>query len=236
MSDGIFPWLIDADASLAVAAALSPVPVFALAAMGLQNRTARRRAILVAPPRHTRVVRRFVRRRASPSPAQPGTNEPSRSAVVAASLLLGIGLGGFVDCILFHQILPLHAALREQMPSAVRLHGELNLLWDGLFHTLTWLMTAIGLGLLWQATRHRDAPHPTRMFLGGLALGWGLFNCVEGIRTLGVHRILESSPHLVGDGLFLASGAPLVVLGWLLIRLPRDATLRPPPQPFVLQR
>jgi uncharacterized membrane protein len=149
--------------------------------------------------------------------------------LVAASALLGIGLGGFVDCIVFHQLLPLHDLLRAHMPGAVILHGPLNLLWDGAFHAATWLMTALGLGMLWEVAGRIEGPQPTRVFLGGIALGWGLFNCVEGLRMMGLNHALQRGPEVLGDTIFLASGAPLLAVGLLMLRMAAMSARTPHP-------
>ena len=58
--------------------------------------------------------------------------------------------------------------------------------------------------------------------VGALAVGWGLFNLVEGIvdhHILGIHHVRDDVANpLPWDLGFLALGALLVVGGWLLIR------------------
>ena len=70
-------------------------------------------------------------------------------------LLLGIGLGGFVDGILLHQILQWHHMLTSEgsYPASTVAGLETNTLWDGLFHLGTWIATTVGLWLLWQHMR-----------------------------------------------------------------------------------
>ena len=58
---------------------------------------------------------------------------PVRRAV-AAGMLLGIGMGGFVDGILFHQILQLHNMLSNRVLRDSLVHEQINMFWDGLFH------------------------------------------------------------------------------------------------------
>ena len=92
--------------------------------------------------------------------------------------------------------------------------------WDGLFHVLTWVMTAVGLALLWHAVRQRNVPLSTRTLIGAMVFGWGLFNLVEGIidhHILHVHHVTETDNHLLWDLAFLASGGVMIVGGWLLI-------------------
>ena len=150
-----------------------------------------------------------------------GTN---RSPLITASILLGIGLGGFVDGILFHQILQLHNMLSARLPRTTLVNAEINMFWDGLFHALTWATTAIGLGLLWRATGRSDVPHSGKTFVGGMVLGWGLFNLVEGIidhQILGIHHVVDVGNQVLWDMVFLGSGALMIALGWALIRAGR---------------
>ena len=146
--------------------------------------------------------------------------------LVAAGVLLGVGLGGFVDGIVFHQLLQLHNMLSARLPvrgvdpTTHVVNLEINMFWDGVFHAFTWTMTVLGLALLWRAVRAGAEPS-TRRLVGALALGWGLFNLVEGVvnhHILHVHHVTETEDHLVFDLLFLASGALLVALGVVLVR------------------
>ncbi|MBA2241864.1 MAG: DUF2243 domain-containing protein, partial [Chthoniobacterales bacterium] len=65
-----------------------------------------------------------------------------------AGILLGVGLGGFVDGILLHQILQTHNMLSARLPKTTIPNVEINMFWDGMFHSFTWITTAIGLVLL----------------------------------------------------------------------------------------
>jgi len=157
-------------------------------------------------------------------------NDLNRTPLIAAGTLLGIGMGGFVDGITFHQILQLPNMLSAKRPVTDLVSAEINMFWDGLFHALTWTMTAIGLALLWRAGQRRDVPWSTRTFIGSLSLGWGLFNLVEGLidhHLLNIHHVVETPGHLPWDIAFLASGVVLILVGWVAIRSGRgDATIR----------
>lgn len=158
------------------------------------------------------------------------TNE-HRGAVIAPGVLLGIGMGGFVDGILLHQILQWHNMLSERIPPVTLVAIKTNMIWDGLFHALTWLMTAAGVALLWHAGTRRVVPWSTRTFVGSLALGWGLFNVVEGVidhHVLGLHHVHPGRAELAWDLGFLAFGALLTGLGVALIREPRERRARRP--------
>lgn len=113
-----------------------------------------------------------------------------RGPLLAAGALLGVGLGGFLDGIVLHQILQWHNMLSSWIEPVDLVTMKVNMVWDGLFHALTWLATAIGVVLLWRAARRPDVPWSGRSFVGALALGWGLFNVVEGVID---HHVLAST-------------------------------------------
>ncbi|EMI22497.1 putative membrane protein [Rhodopirellula maiorica SM1] len=137
-----------------------------------------------------------------------------------------------MDGILFHQLLQLHNMLSAKFPvrdvdiRTLAINLEINMFWDGLFHVFTWIMTAIGIAMLWAAVRRSDVPLTTPTFLGSLSLGWGLFNLVEGIidhHILHVHHVTETSGHLIWDLTFLAAGLVLILLGVWMIHHDRPA-------------
>jgi uncharacterized membrane protein len=141
--------------------------------------------------------------------------------LVSAGTVLGIGLGGFVDGIVFHQLLQLHSMLTGRLPKDSIAHVEINMFWDGVFHAFTWLMTALGVWMLFRAAQRREVVLAPRTFAGALALGWGLFNLVEGVidhQLLGLHHVVERLGLSVYDWAFLASGVALIAGGWYAIR------------------
>lgn len=149
-------------------------------------------------------------------------NRPTHlQPLVTAGSFLGIGLGGFVDGILFHQLLQTHNMLSARFPKTTIENMEINMFWDGLFHSLTWTMTVIGLALLWQAgARRSEVPWSGKAFTGALFLGWGLFNFVEGLidhHLLNIHHVVERLGQSAFDYAFLASGLIFIVGGWLTI-------------------
>jgi uncharacterized membrane protein len=144
----------------------------------------------------------------------------SGPGIKASGLLLGVGLGGFVDGIVLHQILQWHHMLTSEgsYPATTVAGLEVNTLWDGLFHASTWLMTAVGLLLLVRAIG-RGAPWSRRLLLGLMLAGWGTFNLVEGVvnhHVLGIHHVKADVPVL--DLAFLALGALLLIGGLALAR------------------
>jgi uncharacterized membrane protein len=146
---------------------------------------------------------------------------PNRRPLIGAGVLLGVGMGGFVDGIVFHQLLQVHSMLSARVTRTSVTGLEVNMFWDGVFHAFTWGMTALGFALLWRAFGQPEVPHSTRTLVGSLALGWGVFNLVEGLinhHLLHLHHVTEGENHLVWDLAFLASGVGLMILGLLLIR------------------
>jgi len=136
----------------------------------------------------------------------------------AGGLTVGIGLGGFVDGIVAHQLLEWHHMLSSWYPL---IHGpdmRLNMVGDGLFHLLCLVLTVVGVLLLNRAGGHR----PTRRLVGWLLAGWGVFNLVEGVvdhLVLGVHHVRVGSGQLLYDLGFLVLGAVLATVGVLMARV-----------------
>ncbi len=152
----------------------------------------------------------------SPSPSNDGVRQPS--------LLIGIGMGGFVDGIVLHQVLQWHHMLTDtgEHPATTVPGLEANTFADGLFHAATWLFVITGVTLAvrsWQ--QDRLAPSPST-HLGLLLAGWGLFNLVEGITNhlvLGVHHVRDDlGGPLSWDLGFVALGVLQVVIGLALTR------------------
>ena len=141
----------------------------------------------------------------------------------APGILLGVGLGGFVDGILLHQILQWHHMLTSEgsYPKTTVAGLETNMLWDGLFHAATWVAVAAGIYILWRRTTDWPWAISGRAFVGWLLVGWGLFNLVEGVvdhHILTIHHVREGSNETAWDLAFLAFGALLVIGGCLLAR------------------
>ena len=104
-----------------------------------------------------------------------------RGPLISAGVLMGAGLGGFVDGIVLHQMLQWHNMLSARIPPDTLVNAKVNMFWDGAFHAGVWCLTAIGLALLWQVGSRRDVAWSGRTFAGSLSAGWGVFNLVEGL-------------------------------------------------------
>lgn len=145
--------------------------------------------------------------------------------IVRAGLLLGIGLGGFVDGIVLHQILQWHNMMSARIPPNDLVAVKTNMVWDGYFHAGVWIVTALGVIALFRAGARRDAAWSGPALFGGWLAGWGLFNLVEGVidhQILGLHHVVENAPdRLTYDLAFLASGVLFLGLGTLIVRRAR---------------
>src|SRR5688572_32562132 len=77
-----------------------------------------------------------------------------------AGTILGIGMGGFLDGITLHQIARWHNMGSSVLPPTTMEAMERNMVWDGLFHAATWLVTLVGIYLL-VAHARRGTPMPS---------------------------------------------------------------------------
>ena len=145
------------------------------------------------------------------------------------AFVMGLGLGGFVDGIVLHQVFQWHHLLTgddggEPMTTVAGL--EANTLADGLFHSATWLLVVIAVVLTLRAWRRGEPAPPWRAQLGLMLAGWGVFNVVEGLidhQLLGIHHVRDDLGGPLGwDLAFLGFGAVLVVAGLALARGPRQ--------------
>ncbi len=148
----------------------------------------------------------------------------------APGFLLGLGLGGFIDGIVLHQILQWHHMLTgedggEPMDTVAGL--EANTLADGFFHLATWFLVVAGMALTVRAWRRGELAPPRRAPGGRLLAGWGVFNVVEGTidhLLLGIHHVRDDLGGPIGWDLgFLAFGLALTAVGAALSGARRPA-------------
>lgn len=109
-----------------------------------------------------------------------------RRSLLWTGLLLGVGVAGFVDETVFHQLLQWH-----NLYWATDEHGRI--LSDGVFHAVTTLLLLWGAARLWRAPHGRTGKRG-RAVVGALLIGAGGFNAYDGIVQ---HVILHL--HLVDE-------------------------------------
>src|SRR3954447_9450875 len=145
-----------------------------------------------------------------------------RTSLTAPGIVLGLGLGGFLDGIVLHQIVQWHNMLSstDRWPATTLEGMEANMRADGLFHAATWLLVVLGVWMLWRAMRDGTGGSGQAL-VGWMLAGWGIFNLVEGIidhQILGIHHVREGSDELAWHLAFRAFGLVLTIGGMLIAR------------------
>ncbi|RWK92918.1 MAG: DUF2243 domain-containing protein [Mesorhizobium sp.] len=161
----------------------------------------------------------------------PSLDAKLRQFPTLAGILFGLGLGGFFDGIVFHQLLQWHHMVTSAGYPADSVENlRFNTLLDGLFHAATYLFVVLGLVLLWRAAHQSHLWWSGKMLVGTVLIGFGLFNLVEGLvdhQILGIHHVNETVPReqwIYWDLGFLLWGALMLVGGWRLWRQGRRAS------------
>ena len=164
----------------------------------------------------------------------PRTAAHARPSILGPGLVIGIGLGGFVDGIVLHQILQWHHMLTNTGSDNIGLQPyppdtvqglQVNTLWDGLFHASTWVFVTVGLLWLWQRVGGSREGWSVTALIGLLLAGWGVFNLVEGTvdhHLLAIHHVRPGPNELLFDLGFLAVGALLLACGMAVYRSARS--------------
>ena len=162
-------------------------------------------------------------------PSEEGTS----SFPLSAGVLLGLGLGGFFDGIVLHQLLQWHHMLTSAgYPADSVRNLRINTLWDGVFHSATYVFVGAGLAVLWRSAHRRHIRWSTRVLVGTLLVGFGAFNVVEGLvdhHLLQLHHVNETVAReqwIYWDLGFLAWGVAMWAGGWALVRGGRQRTAR----------
>ncbi len=146
----------------------------------------------------------------------------------AAGVFFGLGLGGFFDGIVLHQILQWHHMVSSAgYPPDTVPNLMVNTFFDGLFHASTYVFEVIGLILLWRHAHRRHLHWSGKLLAGSVLIGFGAFNVVEGVidhHLLRLHHVNETVPRgqwIWWDLGFLALGAAMLGGGWLVLRAGR---------------
>jgi hypothetical protein len=87
---------------------------------------------------------------------------------------MGVGLGGFLDGIVLHQILQWHHLLTDEgdFPMDTVQGLEDNTVADGFFHVATWAVLVVGMMVTINAWQRRKLAPPWRSHFGMLLVGW----------------------------------------------------------------
>jgi uncharacterized membrane protein len=134
---------------------------------------------------------------------------PGRSFL--AAFLVGIGVAGFIDETVFHQLFHWHHFYDKSSPAV-------GLVSDGLFHAGSWFATVAGL-FLFADLRRRQAFTPVHWW-SGFCIGLGGFQLYDGTiqhKLMKLHQIrylVDIRPY---DIAWNAVAAVVVVLGVVLL-------------------
>jgi uncharacterized membrane protein len=148
------------------------------------------------------------------SPARP---------LFGAGVLLGIGLGGFADVIVLHNLLQWHHIVcltPDCRPADVAALSRMVYL-DGIFYVLAWLVTLGGAVALFWAMKRPGADRSSRLFGWSVVVGWGIFHILDSLINhylLHFHHIRPGPDQAQWDIGFLLLGIVLVIMGWLMAR------------------
>jgi uncharacterized membrane protein len=149
-------------------------------------------------------------------------NSLKRAPLSSAGIVLGAGLGGFVDAILFHHLLQWHQMISSKVSNATLVGSKINMYWDGVFHAGMWSLTVFGLVLLFRAAQKPHTLWSGQLLFGAMLLGWGIFNVVDGISNhhiFALHHLRQYADNpLLWDLAYLASGVVVAIAGWLIMR------------------
>lgn len=157
------------------------------------------------------------------------SDDPTKTPVplFSAALILGIGLGGFIDGIVLHQILQWHEMISARLPPTTYVAKSVNMFWDGIFHAVTLLVVIVGVVMLWKLLQRNNINRSGNVLAGGLLAGWGLFNIVEGFfdhHLLKLHNVREVTPNVDAWNYgFLLFSALLLMAGFMLARSAKKA-------------
>jgi uncharacterized membrane protein len=144
----------------------------------------------------------------------PTERERARRSVLVTGLLLGIGLMGAIDTIVFHQFLQWHNFY-------VYTTQYWRIVSDGIIHTFTITMLFVGAILLWR--NRRDLLGASRyLFIGAILLGMGGFQLFDGTifhMVLQIHPVREGvANQLPYDFAWNATALAILIVGWIIWR------------------
>ncbi|WP_144554015.1 DUF2243 domain-containing protein [Peribacillus simplex] len=126
-------------------------------------------------------------------------------------ILFGLGLVGFIDEVVFHQLLHWHHFYDKSTT-------DIGLVSDGLFHAFSWFATIASSFLL--ADLHRKQAYWFKRWLAGVFLGGGAFQLYDGTiqhKLMGLHQIRYVDNVYVYDLIWNFLAIVMIIIGATLI-------------------
>ncbi len=157
-----------------------------------------------------------------------GENVNKRKST-ASAILIGIGLAGLIDIIIFHTILQWHHTSSHIIIPNTMESLQMNLVHDGAFLSFSLVITIIGIMLLWNSSSsiNKNSLLSNKWsFIGFTLIGFGGFNVIEGIinhHILETHHVIDVANPIVFDLTFLiVGGLAFLIMGVILLRSRKD--------------
>lgn len=146
------------------------------------------------------------------------------SSYTWAGCTLGFAMSGFFDGILLHQILQWHHLL-SGLTSARFADLRIQIMADGLFHALMYVIALAGFYMLYRARADLSLPRAGRRLLANFWIGFGVWHVVDALLShwiTRIHRIrMDSDYPLAWDLAWLvAFGLVPLAVGWWMRRRP----------------
>lgn len=126
-------------------------------------------------------------------------------------ILFGLGLVGFIDEAVFHQLLHWHHFYDKSTT-------DIGLVSDGVFHAFSWFATIASSFLL--ADLHRKQAYWFKRWLAGVFLGGGAFQLYDGTiqhKLMGLHQIRYVENVYVYDIIWNFIAIVMIIIGITLI-------------------
>ncbi|MBP2001533.1 putative membrane protein [Paenibacillus shirakamiensis] len=139
------------------------------------------------------------------------THQKFASRNLWSGFLFGVGLVGFIDETVFHQLLHWHHFYDRSTP-------EVGLVSDGLFHAFSWFATIGGLFLF--ADLRRRKVLSVRRWWGGVLLGAGVFQLYDGTiqhKLMRLHQIRYVEHVYIYDLIWNIAAVIMIFIGGILI-------------------
>jgi uncharacterized membrane protein len=151
--------------------------------------------------------------------------------LLRAGVVLGFGLGGLVDVLIFHLVLRTHHLISGWVPPTTPRALQLNLVADGAFSLLMLAIMAVGFRMLWRTAERSDVPWSAGLYAGAVVVGMAIFNLYDGTvdhYVLEMHHVTQGLRPDAFDVLWVVGSVVLLVAGVLVVRAERRENGTPP--------